>query len=63
MKKILVISELYYPEQNATGYFLTGIAEGLSENGFGVTVLCGQPTYNKRGVKAEKEEREEMEYK
>lgn len=56
MKKIMVISELYYPEQNATGYFLTGIAEGLAKNGFRVTVLCGQPTYNKRGVKAEKEE-------
>ena len=52
----MVISELYYPEQNATGYFLTGIAEGLAKNGFRVTVLCGQPTYNKRGVKAEKEE-------
>ena len=56
MKNIKVVSELYYPEQSATGYFLTGIAEGLSENGFGVTVLCGQPTYNKRGVKAAKEE-------
>lgn len=56
MKRITVISELYYPEQNATGYFLTGIAEGLAKNGFKVTVLCGQPTYNKRGVKAEKEE-------
>lgn len=56
MKKITVISELYYPEQNATGFFLTGIAEGLAKNGFNVSVLCGQPTYNKRGVKAEKEE-------
>ena len=58
MKKIIVISELYYPEQNATGHFLTGIAEGLSEDGFEVSVLCGQPTYNQRGVKAlSKEER------
>lgn len=56
MKNIKVISELYYPEQNATGYFLTGIAEGLAKNGFNVSVLCGQPTYNKRGVKAEKNE-------
>ena len=47
MKKVLVISELYYPEQNATGYFLTGIAEGLAKNGFNVSVLSGQPTYNK----------------
>lgn len=56
MKKITVISELYYPEQNATGYFLTGIAEGLAKNGFNVSVLCSQPTYNKRGVKAVNEE-------
>jgi colanic acid biosynthesis glycosyl transferase WcaI len=56
MKNIKVISELYYPEQNATGFFLTGIAEGLAENGFNINVLCGQPTYNKRGVKAEKDE-------
>ena len=53
MKKITVISELYYPEQNATGFFLTGIAEGLAKNGFRINVLCRQPTYNKRGVKAE----------
>ena len=56
MKNIKIISELYYPEQNATGFFLTGIAEGLAKNGFRVNVLCGQPTYNRRGVKAEKEE-------
>lgn len=33
METIRIISELYYPEQNATGYFLTGIAEGLAEGG------------------------------
>ena len=56
MKNVLVISELYYTEQTATGYFFTGITEGLAKNGFNVSVLSGQPTYNKRGVKAEKEE-------
>lgn len=49
--KILVITELYHPEQNATGYFLTGIAEGLAEK-YVVDVLCAQPCYNQRGVKA-----------
>ena len=49
--KILVITELYHPEQNATGYFLTGIAEGLAEKNV-VEVLCAQPCYNQRGVKA-----------
>ena len=40
MKNIKVISELYYPEQNATGFFLTGIAEGLAKNGFRVSVYA-----------------------
>ena len=56
MKKIHVISELYYPEQNATGFFLTGIAEALVEEGQEISVLCAQPSYNQRGVKAPKTE-------
>ena len=51
-KRLLVISELYYPEQNATGYFLTGIAEGIAAAGREVAVLCAQPTYNQRGIRA-----------
>jgi colanic acid biosynthesis glycosyl transferase WcaI len=51
-QRLLVISELYYPEQNATGYFLTGIAEGIAASGREVAVLCAQPTYNQRGIKA-----------
>lgn len=49
---ICVISELYYPEQNATGHFLTGIAEGLVHEKCSVSVLCAQPSYNQRGTKA-----------
>jgi glycosyltransferase involved in cell wall biosynthesis len=48
---IWVISELYYPEETSTGYFMTGIAEGLARY-FKVKVLCSQPTYSKRGVRA-----------
>ena len=51
MSAAVIISELYHPEQNATGYFLTGIAEGLAEGG-AVQVLCVQPSYNQRGNKA-----------
>lgn len=52
MKKDLwVISELYYPETNATGHILTQIAEGLSES-FEVNVICSQPSYWERGIKA-----------
>ena len=53
MKQCVVISELYYPEQNATGFILTGIAEGLAEKD-SVNVLCAQPCYNQRGIKAPK---------
>jgi colanic acid biosynthesis glycosyl transferase WcaI len=51
-----IISELYYPEQNATGYFLTGIAKALAGDGRDVSVLCAQPSYNQRGIKAPKVE-------
>lgn len=48
---IWVISELYHPEDNATGHLLTHIAEGLAER-YPVRVLCSQPTYNARGTRA-----------
>lgn len=51
MKRLWVVSELYYPEETSTGYYLTKIAEGLAED-FEVKVLCGQPNYFKRGVRA-----------
>ncbi|MCH2036373.1 MAG: glycosyltransferase family 4 protein [Puniceicoccaceae bacterium] len=54
MASIRIISELYYPEQNATGYFLTGIAEGLVNGNGAVSVLCAQPSYNQRGLRAPK---------
>jgi glycosyltransferase involved in cell wall biosynthesis len=50
-QRIWVVSELYYPELTSTGYFLTGIAEGLAE-GRNVSVLCGQPSYWARGERA-----------
>jgi glycosyltransferase involved in cell wall biosynthesis len=50
-KRIWIVSELYYPELTSTGYFLTGIAEGLASK-YDVSVLCGQPTYWVRGVRA-----------
>src|ERR1700733_14737681 len=50
-RRIWIISELYYPELTSTGYFLTGIAEGLA-TAYDVSVLCGQPSYWARGVRA-----------
>lgn len=50
-----VITELYYPENNQTGYYMTGIAEGLAED-FDVKVICGQPNYAAKGTLAPKKE-------
>jgi glycosyltransferase involved in cell wall biosynthesis len=50
-QRVWVVSELYYPELTSTGYFLTGIAEGLADD-YEVSVLCGQPSYWARGVRA-----------
>ena len=53
--RIWVVSELYYPEETSTGHFLTRIAEGLATR-FSVRVLCGQPGYSERGIRAPKRE-------
>ncbi|MCA9071662.1 MAG: hypothetical protein KDA84_22200, partial [Planctomycetaceae bacterium] len=50
--RIWVVSELYYPEDTSTGYYLTRIAQGLAERSSDpVHVLCGRPTYAARGQK------------
>ncbi|MER3524977.1 MAG: hypothetical protein C4326_13240 [Ignavibacteria bacterium] len=54
-RRVWVLSELYYPEQSATGYYVTGVAEALA-NDFDVRVLCAQPTYAARGTKAPQRE-------
>ena len=53
--RLWVVTELYYPEETLTGYYLTRIAEGLASDR-DVKVLCGQPTYSARGVVAPKHE-------
>ncbi len=50
-----VVSELYYPEETSTGYYLTRIAEGLTDT-FEIKVLCGQPNYSGRGTQSPKKE-------
>lgn len=54
-KRLWVISELYYPEETSTGYYLTRIAEGLT-NKFEVKAISGQPNYSARGTRAPKHE-------
>lgn len=50
-----VVSELYYPEETSTGYYMTRTAEGLTDS-FTVKALCGQPNYSSRGTRAPKHE-------
>lgn len=54
-KRLWIVTELYYPENNQTGYYLTGIGEGLADD-FDVKVICGQPNYAARGTLAAKRE-------
>lgn len=54
-RRLWVITELYYPEETSTGYYLTRIAEGLAGD-FDVRVICGQPNYLARGIKAPRRE-------
>lgn len=50
-----VITELYYPEETSTGYYLTRTAEIMSE-AFDVKAICGQPNYAAKGIRAAKRE-------
>lgn len=46
-KRVVVVSELFHPETNATAKYLSRIAQGLAQD-FDVTVICGQPRYDIR---------------
>lgn len=54
-RTLWVVTELYYPEETSTGYYLTKIAEGLADN-HNVKVICGQPNYFAKGTKAPRRE-------
>lgn len=44
MKKIFILTELYFPEKTSTAYFLTEIAQGLAQNNQ-VSVITGNLMY------------------
>ena len=50
-----VLTEVYYPEEMSTGYYLTSIAEHLAKTRK-VNVITGQPKHMARGVRAPKHE-------
>jgi colanic acid biosynthesis glycosyl transferase WcaI len=52
-QRIWVVCELYYPEVNATGHYVTQIGTGLAEE-FDVRVICAQPNYLSKGMRAPK---------
>ena len=54
-KRLWILTELYYPEETSTGYYLTRIAESLTGL-FEVKVVCGQPNYAAKGTKAARRE-------
>ncbi len=54
-QRLWVVTELYYPEETSTGYYMTRIAEGLVDS-FEVKSICGQPNYSRRGTRAPKRE-------
>jgi colanic acid biosynthesis glycosyl transferase WcaI len=54
-KRLWILTEVYYPEEISSGYYLTSIAEGLAED-FDVKVLTGQPKHMSRGLTAPKSE-------
>jgi glycosyltransferase involved in cell wall biosynthesis len=54
--KLWVCSDMYFPEDVSTGYYMTRIAEGLTASA-AVSVLCGQPSYAQQGEKAPSFER------
>lgn len=53
--RLWVISELYYPEETSTGYYLTRIAEAMTAK-FEVKAISGQPNYSARGTVAPRNE-------
>lgn len=52
-KKLALICQHFYPEMLSTGLFMTQIATGLVQRGWGVRVYCAQPLYMPGGVNNE----------
>lgn len=46
-----ILSEVYFPEETGTGYYITQIAEYLASKR-PVSVLCAQPAYSRAGIRA-----------
>lgn len=49
-RRVVIASELMYPEVTSTGYYVSAIARHLAAS-YPVMALCGQPTYAARGTR------------
>lgn len=48
--RLWFVSDLFYPESDATGYFVSGVAMGIAERHlWAVSAICAQPGYKARG--------------
>jgi glycosyltransferase involved in cell wall biosynthesis len=54
-KTIWFVSEVYYPDEQGTAFYTTGLAEGLAKD-FDVRVLCSYPTVTARGTQVPQRE-------
>jgi glycosyltransferase involved in cell wall biosynthesis len=54
-RKIWFFSEVYYPDEQGTAFYTTGIAEGLAGL-YDVHVLCSAPTVTARGTRVNRKE-------
>jgi len=50
-----ILSEVYYPDEAGSGYYITKIAQHLADR-LPVSVLCTQPSYSQNWVRAAAEE-------
>jgi glycosyltransferase involved in cell wall biosynthesis len=50
--KILAINQYYDPDVAVSGQILTSLCEGLAEEGFELTVICGKPSYTEDAIEA-----------
>lgn len=57
-QRLWLVCELYYPEVNATGHYITQIGTGLAGE-FDVRVICAQPNYLSKGIRAPKHDSHE----
>lgn len=55
-REVTILSELFYPEETSTGYFLSGIAAGLAAGGVSTSVLCSRPSYRSRDLEVAEDE-------